>query len=477
LGQSFKTVFSQTRPRTTIGLFMRAARRHYFATATPCRPTFDKDSTIVKYAIVGAGGRHAMFRTAITKTHTDGNELVALCDVNQTRLALSASKVPDQTGNGIATYAAAEFDRMLVEQDPDTVIVTTPDYIHHEYIVRALKAGRNVMTEKPMTVDLEKLREILDAQQASGKKVTVTFNYRYTPARTQLKDLLMSGAIGEIEAVDFRWYLDQVHGADYFRRWHRYKEKSGGLLVHKSTHHFDLMNWWVASTPKTVSANGKRVFYTPEMAVKLGLGDHSERCHTCPVFDKCDFRLDMAGDEKLRELYLEAEVDDGYLRDKCVFADDITIEDTMQVQVRYANDVLLNYTLCAYSPWEGLEIKFHGTKGELTHRHVEVHGVFGGQRDKAHEDNMTTVLHLAGHKPENLSVWAGQGDHGGADPVMLGYLFDPAGTPPDKYNRASSHREGAWSILTGIAANASIAGAGTVDVDAMLAQAGISLER
>lgn len=430
----------------------------------------------MKYAIVGAGGRHAMFRRAITETHAEGNDLVALCDVNETRLALSAGKVP-RRGNGVATYEASEFGRMIAEQEPDTVIVTTPDYLHHEYVVAALKAGRNVMTEKPMTVDLDKLRAILDAQQESGKKVTVTFNYRYTPARTQLKDLLLSGVIGEITAVDFRWYLDRVHGADYFRRWHRYKEKSGGLLVHKSTHHFDLMNWWVASTPKTVSALGKRVFYTPEMAVELGLGDHGERCHTCPVFDRCEYRLDLESDPALRELYLEAEDDDGYLRDKCVFSGDITIEDTMQVQVRYANDVFLNYTLCAYSPWEGLEIKFHGTKGELTHRHVEVHGVFGGLRGRSAEENMTTVLHLHGQLPEQLEVWAGEGDHGGADPVMLGYLFEPGSMAPDKYNRASTHKEGAWSILTGIAANASIASGQTVDVDRMLAEAGITLRR
>lgn len=430
----------------------------------------------MKYAIVGTGGRHQMFRRAITETHASTSELVALCDSNATRLALSAGKVPKK-GNGVATYQPSEFGRMIEEQQPDTVIITTPDYIHHEYIVAALKAGRHVMTEKPMTVDLDKLRQILDAQQQSGKNVTVTFNYRYTPARTQIKDLLISGAIGEIEAVDFRWYLDRVHGADYFRRWHRYKEKSGGLLVHKSTHHFDLMNWWVGSTPETVSANGKRVFYTPEMAVKLGLAEHGERCHGCPVFDRCDYRLDLETDLPLRELYLEAEEDDGYFRDRCVFADDITIEDTMQVQARYANNVMLNYTLCAYSPWEGLEIKFHGTKGELTHRHVEVHGVFGGVRDKSAEENMTTTLHLHGQRPQQIDVWQGEGDHGGADPVMLGYLFDPEGTAPDRYGRASTWREGAWSILTGIAANQSIATGQTVVVDQMLKEAGIVLPR
>jgi predicted dehydrogenase len=433
----------------------------------------------LKYAIVGAGGRHQMFREAVTETHKDSNELVALCDVNEKRLALSVREAPPQPGNGIATYVAEDFDRMIAEQKPDTVIVTVPDYLHDEYIVRALKSGCNVITEKPMTTDLSKLKKVLDAQKQTGRNITVTFNYRYSPARTQLKDILMSGVIGEIQAVDFRWYLDRVHGADYFRRWHRYKDKSGGLLVHKSTHHFDLMNWWVDSTPVTVAANGKRAFYTPEMAVKLGLENHGERCHGCPVFDKCDYRLDLEADDSLREMYLESEDADGYFRDRCVFADDITIEDTMQVEATYANGVFLNYTLCAYSPWEGLEITFQGTKGDLTHKHIEVHGVFSGQhREKGDgAESYSTILHLAGGLPQKIDVAAGQGSHGGADPIMLGYIFDPASMEPDKYNRASTHKEGAWSILTGIAANRAIANGVKVDVDRMLKDAGIRLER
>lgn len=421
-----------------------------------------------------------MFREAIVQTHAGSAELVALCDVNQSRLALSASKVPNDGGNGIATYLAEDFDRMLDEQQPDTVIVTTPDYLHDEYIIRALKAGRNVMTEKPMTIDVDRLKRILDAQRESGKSVTVTFNYRYSPARTQLKDILQSGVIGDITAIDFRWYLDRVHGADYFRRWHRYKDKSGGLLVHKSTHHFDLLNWWAGSTPKSVSAIGKRDFYTPEMAIKLGLEGHGERCHSCPVADRCAFRMDLEADDALKSLYLDAEDDDGYWRDKCVFADDITIEDTMQVSAQYASGASLNYTLVAYSPWEGLEVKFHGTKGELTHKHIEVHGVFaGGHRERGGDQEveaMSTELHLAGGLPQLLDVWTGKGSHGGADPIMLGYLFDPQHMEADKYGRASDQVSGAWSILTGIAANQSIARNGErIDIDAMLQEAGIVL--
>lgn len=428
----------------------------------------------MKYAIVGTGSRHKMFRGAVAETYRDGNALVGLCDINEKRLALSAAAVP-AGGNGIATYRAEQFSEMLGEQKPDTVIVTVPDYLHHEYIVEAMRAGCNVVTEKPMTIDLEKLKLVLDAQAETGRAITVTFNYRYTPARTQIKDILMSGVIGEVTAVSFRWHLDRVHGADYFRRWHRYKDKSGGLLVHKSTHHFDLVNWWLGSSPVSVAAHGRRAFYTPQTAEAMGLADRGPRCHTCPSAGKCDLRLDIAADRALRELYLEAEDVDGYRRDLCVFDDEITIEDTMQVHAVYANGASLNYTLCAYSPWEGLEIQFFGTRGELSHRHVEVHGVFGGKQDRASgSESMTTTLHVAGQAPRNIEVWKGEGDHGGADPVMLAHLFDPS-VSADRYGRGSTYVDGAWSILTGIAANASIDRGETVHIDRFLAEHDIRL--
>ncbi|TQS69960.1 Gfo/Idh/MocA family oxidoreductase [Rhodobacteraceae bacterium] len=431
----------------------------------------------MKYAIVGTGSRHQMFRGALTGDHAATNQLVGLCDSNPHRLARAADAVPAQDGNGIATYTAEEFDRMLAEQKPAAVVVTVPDDLHHEYIIRAMRAGCDVITEKPMTVDLPKLRAILQAQSETGRKITVSFNYRYTPARTQIKDLLMADTIGTVTAVDFTWYLDRVHGADYFRRWHREKARSGGLLVHKSTHHFDLVNWWLDATPVRIAADGTRAFYTPQTAARMGLEDHGTRCHTCPVAEKCDLRLDLAADPALREMYLEAEALDGYHRDQCVFDPSITIEDTMQVHAAYDTGAMLNYSLVAYSPWEGLEITFHGTKGNIVHRHTEVHGVFGGKRDHAtgHEA-ITTQLHLAGEAPRMLDVWQGTGDHGGADPVMLGYMFDPD-VAPDRYGRGSSHIDGGWSILSGIIANEAMARDTSLEVEAYLRENGIDLAR
>jgi predicted dehydrogenase len=430
----------------------------------------------MRYAIVGAGSRHTMYREALAEHPiAPGLELVALCDVNAPRLAMSEARVPHRNGTGVGLYDAGEFERMVSERRPDVVIVTTPDDLHDEYITRALRAGCDVITEKPMTIDLARLKRIVDAQRETGRSVTVTFNYRYNPAHTQLKDILASGGIGELTAVDFRWSLDRVHGADYFRRWHRGKDRSGGLLVHKATHHFDLANWWVDSHPATVSALGSRRFYVPATADALGLHGHGERCHDCVHRAVCPYRLDLDDDPELKSLYLDAEGSDGYVRDRCIFSDAITIEDTMQVQVGYANGVSMNYTLIAYSPWEGYEIVFHGTDGELRHRHVGVHGIFGGTRHEADDSATTTVLHRHGEEPRSLDVWSGEGDHGGGDPLMLDVLFNPA-AEPDPYERRSSHLDGAWSILTGIAANVAMARGQTVAVDDLLRGAGIRLE-
>ena len=69
----------------------------------------------------------------------------------------------------------------------------------------------------------------------------VAFNYRYNPAHSEIRRLLAKGTIGDVGSVHFEWFLDTHHGADYFRRWHRERSQSGGLLVHKSAHHFDLV--------------------------------------------------------------------------------------------------------------------------------------------------------------------------------------------------------------------------------------------
>jgi predicted dehydrogenase len=406
-----------------------------------------------RYALVGTGVRSQMYLGAIVRQYQETAELVGLCDLNPGRIELARARAAS-AGAQVPGYIAADFDRMVRETRPDVVIVTTMDSTHDEYIVRGLDLGCDVITEKPMTTTAEKCQRILDATSRSGKNLRVTFNYRYSPHRTQVKDLLMSGEIGDVLSVDFHWLLNTMHGADYFRRWHSQKRNSGGLMVHKATHHFDLVNWWLGAMPEQVFATGKREYYTPISAKRMGLQSHHQRCRTCPEKDKCTFFFDLARDANLKTLYLDQEHHDGYFRDQCVFRPEIDIEDTMNVVVRYDTGTTLSYSLNAFNAWEGYTIAFNGTKGRLEHSNVEQ--MYARRNDSAQagitqEGVSTRIIPLRGEL-RSIEPWTASGGHGGGDQVMLDEIFltDP---PADKYLRASDERGGASSILVGIAAN------------------------
>src|SRR6185436_10754956 len=139
------------------------------------------------------------------------------------------------------------------------------------------RSGCDVVCEKPLTTDAQRLRAIFDAIEQTGKKLRVTFNVRYMPEVELVKKLMMEGKVGTPTSVDLSWTLDTGHGADYFRRWHREKDKSGGLLIHKASHHFDMVNWWVESYPQRVFAMGDLKFYGRQNAEKRGIKADFER--------------------------------------------------------------------------------------------------------------------------------------------------------------------------------------------------------
>ena len=409
-----------------------------------------------RYAQVGLGGRSRMYVKAVAQTYADSSELVGLCDINEGRLRLAADEAAAM-GAQPATYPAHQFDQMIADTRPHTVIVTTKDCHHDEYICRAMELGCDVITEKPMTTDAAKCQRIIDTQHATGRRCTVTFNYRYSPPRTQIKDLLMSGVIGDVLSIDFHWMLDTHHGADYFRRWHRNRANSGSLMVHKATHHFDLVNWWLSSVPESVFAVGQRRFYTPHQADRYGLTRRTERCLTCPEADRCAFYLDLRSSEGLRKTYLDAEQHDGYFRDRCVFSQLIDIPDSMALVVSYANGVRMSYSLNAFLPWEGYTIVFNGTRGRLEHKCEETVYINGDGSVPGELLAEGTTIRVFPHwQPARAEeVWQAKGGHGGGDSLLLEDIFkpDPAG---DTYKRAADQRAGAYSILTGVAANVSM---------------------
>jgi predicted dehydrogenase len=422
-----------------------------------------------KYVLVGTGGRAEFFYGALATTFYHTSELVAFCDINQTRMEYANILLHEKYQyDSVNLYKADEFDEMIEKEKPDVVVVTTVDRTHHTYIIRSLELGCDVITEKPMTVDEEKCQEILDVVKKTGKNVRVAFNYRYAPHNTKIRELIMNDVIGEVYSVNFEWALDTQHGADYFRRWHRDKRNSGGLLVHKSTHHFDLVNFWLGTTPASVCAVGGLRFYGRENAESRGVTEFYQRAHGSKHAKNDPFALHLEENPHLKAMYLDAEKEDGYQRDQSVFGDGINIEDTLGVLVKYKNKAILNYSLNAYLPWEGFIVSFNGSKGRMEVRIREQSYINSGG-DKADEGALEAksimILPMFG-KPYEVMVEEGEGGHGGGDPLLLQDLFDEP--KEDEFKRAASHIDGAMSILTGIAGNKSLQTGQVVHVDDLI---------
>ena len=384
-----------------------------------------------RLVIVGAGHRcYDGFAKRITETCSDKVEIVAVCDNNAKR----CEYFRDTLNRDMRIYS--DFDAMLETERPDAVLVATPDYLHHEYIIKALKFGCDVFSEKPLTVDEEKCLAIREAERETGRRVTLTFNCRFVPYFAKLKELIKSGIIGRPLAIHYEYLLHTQHGGDYFRRWHRFMEKSGGMMVHKATHHFDIVNWLLDDEPVSVSAQGARLYFGN------GGRPHGERCSECAYREGCEANDRPYDNEFYKKMYFECEGEDGYIRDHCSFAEDTDIYDSMSVSVAYKGGALLTYSLNLFSTDGGYNINVIGEKGRL-----EASSFFEGDEDKV-------IVRYRDGRVDELTFPRAGGTHWGGDEKMIAMLF--GGFTDDPLGQCSDSFDGIKSAMIGIAANKSI---------------------
>jgi predicted dehydrogenase len=407
-----------------------------------------------------------MYLNAMAGDHRNEAELVGLVEPNPGRLAVHLKWLSEAglDTNEVVTGHPDALERILSDTKADRVIITSPDFTHAALIARALEAGVDVVVEKPLTINPESTRQIVEAAERTGRQVVVTHNYRYSPRNSALKEVIKSGSIGTPLSVTFEWVLDTAHGADYFRRWHRDKANSGGLLIHKASHHFDLVNWWLGDAPTEVFARGEVKFYGAENAAGRGMAAHPERGTHEGAHNP--WELDLRNDSRLRALYLDNESYDGYQRDQDVFGPGVTTEDNLAVIVDYARGATLSYALNAHSPWEGYRIAVNGDEGRAELEVVERAAVLvdadgnvvidpsavpesssriGGER-------LTLQRHW--EAAQEVKIEEGSGAHGGGDALLLADIF--RGPGDDWLERPADWLDGIRAIAVGMAGNESL---------------------
>ena len=414
-----------------------------------------------KVALIGASTRAIYaFADPLVKDYRDTHEIVGCFDINPHRIGVMSDFIAAQVP------AFDHIDAMFRQTRPDLVIISTVDATHAAYIEKAFEYEVDCVSEKPLCTTAEQCRRLREVQAARPHVQAFTsHNYRYVPFALRIKRIVDSGKLGRLRSLIFHEQLDQRHGASYFRRWNREKKNSGGLLVHKASHCFDLMNWWVGSRPKEVMARGSLTAYGPGASPFRG-----EACHRCPHAEACPQYDDANKDHVLSRLYFEGARPGAYTPDLCVFAPEIDAEDHATVGYSYENGVQVTFDLRAYAAYEGVHIVVEGSDGRLEFREgMSTRWMLASGQHGLEETTGKSLRFCGFEQPvEELDIEGASGGHGGADPMMLDDTFGP---PPHSNVRASLE-DGIQAVLIGAAANISIAERRTVDAQALLAGAG-----
>ena len=336
--------------------------------------------------IIGAGSRgvYCVGSRMAELVRDTGLTVTALCDRNAERMVEARDHLTGQFAErGVETRIALHADYRDLIADPavELVMVSTPSCFHREPAVAALQSGKKVYLDKPIAADIEDSIAIVEEEKRTGNTLMMGFSRRYEPAWRRAFELLEEGAIGDLQMLQIRAVIPYHR---YLQRWHRRREWSGGALNDKSSHHYDVLNWFARSRcEKLVAFGGRTGIFAPDP-------DAPKRCLECDR--ECPYRVkgyDPVGQDDVRvqgRSWLE-EDEVRERRDNCVYLPGADIHDHVIATLAYANGVKASLFYCIFGPacdnTETLELVGSSGRMILTRKHAEIDLV--GDHGRRHE--------------------------------------------------------------------------------------------
>lgn len=339
-------------------------------------PTFARlRSTQLRIGMIGVAGRGGLWR--YWHQPEGRSVVVAGADVSPAHLAAF------EQAHGDSPFVAGDYRALLDRADVDAIAVTSPDYCHEEHATAALEAGKHVFCEKPLAITIAGCDRILDAQRRSGRRLMVGFNMRYMNIFRVMKEIVDSGAIGQVRAVWVRHFVG--HGGDfYYHDWHATRANTTSLLLQKGSHDIDMIHWLTGRYTRRVAAFGSLDYFGGERPNDL-------RCPECPEQETC----------------VEAMPADSR-RGQCAFRREVDVEDNNEVIMELEGGIKAAYLQCHFTPDYHRNYVLIGTEGRLENSEPEMKVWVKTRRSNSFRE-------LADRTYE---VKAATGSHSGADPVI-----------------------------------------------------------
>ena len=327
----------------------------------------------IRVGIIGMGLRSVLADHA----HRPGcgARVVACCDPRHDVALAAAARY------GSDVRVVKDYQELL-GSGVDAVFVLSPDYLHEEHAIACLDAGRHVYIEKPMAITTEGCDRILAAAQRSGAGLYVGHNMRHMAFLLKMKQLINSGAIGEVRAAWCRHFV--AYGGDaYYKDWHADRRKSTGLLLQKGAHDIDVLHWLCGGYTVRTTAMGSLSVYNriTDRHAPEEYGDASWHSENWPP-------LSQTGINPV-----------------------VDVEDLSMMLMQLDSGVMCSYEQCHYSPDGWRNYTIIGTEGRMEN--------FGDNPGQCVIRLWSTRSHYDPYGDQCFYMPPVAGGHGGADPEII----------------------------------------------------------
>lgn len=376
-------------------------------------------SKLLKVIVIGAGNRGTAY-TDIMKEMPEKYKVVAVAEpIESRRLDIQKKhQIPDE----LCFQDWKEF--LKLGKIADVAIVSTMDKLHYEPAMEAISLKYDLLLEKPVSPDPKECLEIARHAKECGVKVVVCHVLRYSPLFMKIKDLLNQGALGDIISINHEECVGNVHQSHSFVRgnWGN-SERSSCMLLQKSCHDLDILQWLIGKKCKKIQSFGTLTYFKEKNA-PAGAPDYCiSGCHSgevCP-YNAVKLYLDDKKNDWFRTTCArEADPTDEMVEKalrttqygKCVFKCDNDVVDHQTVNMLFEDDVTVTFSMNAFNKG-GRFIHIMGTRGEL--------------RATTSGDAPITVYDFETKTTREIPILSGDGvtqGHGGGDEGIVETLYE-----------------------------------------------------
>lgn len=374
-----------------------------------------------RVGVIGCGMRVTAYFKNIPAEFRASIQIVAVADPD----AANRRFFLEQFAGGHAVSEHADWRDLLRGAEIDALIITSPNHVHAEQLIAALRLGVPILLEKPVAISLEQCRAIWQAYLSSSRPpIVIGFVLRFVPFFRRLLEKVSSGEMGQLLQVDADELLNAGMTSVFFRQgWKLHDQFTGGLLVEKCCHDFDVLSLLAGSAPRQVFSLAARTHFIPR-----------PRQEQHPRFDAENTRkmgLDY-GDLHVKRYFESISSESVYARGE--------VPDHQAVMIEFENGVLSNFSVCFGQPRSTRRIRLYASNGSLDADICEnrIAQLSPHEADEKWDEHSETISHDA------------TGHHGGDGPINLMFwriIFGAASDP-----HCPGLREGLDAAITAICA-------------------------